>query len=307
MKDLNFKITFWKLQLTGWFLFLLLMIEERFRYDDDFLIMTFIGFLITGVGFLCSLLLRWVYGKIAIDRWSFPSVILLMIITSLVCGYFWADVTAYYIVKYDLLKEEVTPDWYRQSAWERNLIVIIFLWNSMYFGIKYWQKSLEENTKRLQAEFDAEKSLIEQERIQKELNYKNKELMTKTLYLAKHNELLFTVSNLIEKSEEMDGGKSREILSKINESLHIEDQWKEFDLWFNEVHQEFYDTLREKFSELSLRDLKICAFLKLKLSTKEIADLTNLTIGTIEQYRTKLRKKLGMSEGENIQLFLDSL
>ena len=263
MDKLNFRLTFWKLQLTGWFLFFLLMIEERIRYEDDILGLAFIGFLITLLGFLISIILRWIYQRIHTDKMGFPSIILLAVTTSLIFGYLWADITAFYIIKYDILKPGNTPEWYRASAWERNLIVIIFLWNSMYFGIKYWQKSIEEAELRLHAEFEVEKSQIMQMQIQKELDYKNKELMSKTMYLAKHNDLLITLSTLIEDSTEIESGLSRELITKINDSMRIEDQWQEFDLWFKEVHEDFYTTLRNKFP-----DLWLCNLFSVKLGNR---------------------------------------
>jgi len=308
MNEFEFKLSFWKLQVLGWSIFFLLCVEERVHYESSIFLIALSALLLVLPGFLFSLILRWSYHKLKVNRWSFVRVVVLIIVSSFLLGFAWSIPASYLYGGAYFGVERVTPPfWYRYIALQRNLIAVMMLWNCMYFGIKYWRRSIRQTEKRLRAEFDAKKSRSTQDRIQKELEHKNRELMTKTMYLAKHNEFLITISDLIQGPGEIDSGTSREILSKINDSLSIEDQWKEFDLWFNEVHQDFCDSLRDHFPELSPREMKICAFLKLKLSSKEIADLTHLTVGTIEQYRTRLRKKLELREGENIQLFLDSL
>ena len=93
----------------------------------------------------------------------------------------------------------------------------------------------------------------------------------------------------------------------IQEQLHSENEWEEFQKWFSEVHNDFYKTLIFKFPNLSQREQKICALLKLKLSTKDIARLTNLSPGSIEQYRIKIRKKLNIDRSVNLTEFIDSL
>jgi DNA-binding NarL/FixJ family response regulator len=96
-------------------------------------------------------------------------------------------------------------------------------------------------------------------------------------------------------------------MSKLNEQINSGREWDEFELWFQEVHKDFYRKLNDNFPDLTSREMKICAFLKLNLNTKEIASLTNLTVKTVEVYRSKIRKKLNLPPGSNLLKFITDL
>ena len=80
--------------------------------------------------------------------------------------------------------------------------------------------------------------------------------------------------------------------------------WEEFRLYFQEVHQSFEKNLTTAFPDLSPNDKKICALLKLGLSTKDIASITFRELRSVESARNRLRKKLGVSSEVNITNFL---
>ena len=87
-----------------------------------------------------------------------------------------------------------------------------------------------------------------------------------------------------------------------------EETLKEFSLRFKEVHKEFYDSLLKKYPELTPSELKLCAFLKLNLSTKEISELTGQRLNTIENARYRLRIKFGITNSEvNLVTFLSQI
>lgn len=80
-----------------------------------------------------------------------------------------------------------------------------------------------------------------------------------------------------------------------------------FFLKFNELHPEFSRKLRQKSSKLSLHDLEFCAYMKMNLSTKEIALFTRVTVRSAETRKYRIRKKLGLSSSENINLMMMEL
>jgi DNA-binding NarL/FixJ family response regulator len=92
---------------------------------------------------------------------------------------------------------------------------------------------------------------------------------------------------------------------KQNSALN---NWEEFEYRFSNVHESFYEKLNKFHPDLSTLDKRICALLKLNLSTKEIANLTKTSIKSVENTRTRLRKKLGLTHTDkNLSSYLSEL
>ncbi len=85
------------------------------------------------------------------------------------------------------------------------------------------------------------------------------------------------------------------------------DTWKEFELRFQEVHSDFYTKLNDSFPNLTNNEKKLCAFLRLNMTTKEISAITYQSITSITVARSRLRKKIGIDKDENLVSFLESL
>ena len=83
--------------------------------------------------------------------------------------------------------------------------------------------------------------------------------------------------------------------------------WKEFELRFGQVHKSFYQNLSAKFPDLSPNEKKICAFLRLNMTTKDIALITYKNVNTINQARKRLRKKMDISTDVNLITLLSEL
>jgi len=151
----------------------------------------------------------------------------------------------------------------------------------------------------------ANNTLLAKQKLEIELDSKNKEFTTNVLYLMKKNEFLSDISEeLIEIESEAVKDETKYAIQKIANKLQKnkdKDVWAEFELRFNQVHNNYYEKLKSNFSELTPNDLRLCAFLKLNMSTKEIAEITGQQIGTIEMTRTRIRKKLGIT-GTDINL-----
>lgn len=167
------------------------------------------------------------------------------------------------------------------------------------------QKSKTRQGELLNENIEKEKHLLHQE-----LEYKNKKLMSNLMFLLQKNEL---ISNLAEKLRELKKLKkpqSDKLISEVILSLkqHLNhESWEEFDVYFQEVHFEFYNKLTSRY-QLTPNELKLAAFTKLNLSSKEISSLTGQSTRTIDVGRYRLRKKLGISNSEvNLTTFLNSI
>jgi len=141
---------------------------------------------------------------------------------------------------------------------------------------------------------------LEKEKIELELNSRNKEFTTYVMYQMKKNEMLSEISEkLVHLEENTVKEETRDALQKIANELQKckdKDIWKEFELRFNQVHSDFYQKISHKFPTLTSNDLRLCAFLKLNMSSKEISEITGQRIGTLEMARSRLRKKFGISK-----------
>ena len=97
------------------------------------------------------------------------------------------------------------------------------------------------------------------------------------------------------------------VLSQIRH-LEKDKSWKEFETHFSQVHSDFYQKLHEKFPDITLNERKLCAFLRLNMTTKDIASITHQSVHSINVARTRLRRKMNLANSEeNLVSFLMSL
>lgn len=163
-----------------------------------------------------------------------------------------------------------------------------------------------------QLRLKARKLELEKESHEQQIEFKNKEMVLNVMSLMKKNEMLADLSEkLVLIEQETTAGDSKETIRKVAREIQKsqeEEIWKEFSLRFKEVHGQFYDKLLKEFPALTPNELKLCAFLRLNLSSKDIAELTGQRINTLETARYRLRQKLGIVNSDtNLVTFLSSL
>jgi DNA-binding CsgD family transcriptional regulator len=168
---------------------------------------------------------------------------------------------------------------------------------------------LEEKKALLDAEL-LNRQLTE-ERLQKELDYKNKELTTYALNLIQKNEILENIKGAVEDIRNSDESEIRpkltSLVNTVNYSFHLDKDWENFRVHFEQVHQSFFDKLVSLFPDLSPNDLKLCALIKLNLDTKETASILDISPESAKVARHRLRKKLNLSQDQNLAAFLSGI
>jgi len=158
----------------------------------------------------------------------------------------------------------------------------------------------------------AKNALLMQQKLEFELDTKNKELTANVMSLMKKNEILSTISDkliIIEKQAVKEDTKKtiKKIAVELQKTTEKE-ILTEFELRFKQVHSDFYNKLLEQFPNLSPNEQRLCAFLRLNMSSKEISDLTGQRISSLETARYRLRKKLGITNSNtNLITFLSNL
>lgn len=152
---------------------------------------------------------------------------------------------------------------------------------------------------------------LEKQNLEKDIELKNKELTTQVLHLVQKNELIDMISEKLLEIKKNMGVESQAAVQKVVTDLQSNLQpelLNEFKLRFQHVHNDFINTLNEKFPNLSPSELRLCAFLKLNLTTKEISAITNISPKSIEIARTRLRKKLNLTGTDtNLVIFLSQI
>ena len=149
-------------------------------------------------------------------------------------------------------------------------------------------------------------------KLEDEVEFKSKELTINVMSLITKNELLTEISNKLIKIQgsavkEETKAAILQVARDIKRSTETE-VWEEFELRFKQVHGDFYDKLNEQFPGLTPNEQKLCAFLRLNMSSKEISEMTGQRVNTLEMARHRLRKKLGISNTQtNLVTFLSQI
>jgi DNA-binding NarL/FixJ family response regulator len=139
---------------------------------------------------------------------------------------------------------------------------------------------------------------------------KDAELAENSLYLVKNNQFNLDVDKKLREVLDLIGNgnpEANKVLKEVVNSMnfHIqEDSWFRFNVSFDRVHPDFNKNLTDQFPELTGTDLKLCAFVRLGMSNKDIAALLNQNPDSIKVSRSRLRKKLGMEQSQNLETYL---
>jgi DNA-binding CsgD family transcriptional regulator len=223
----------------------------------------------------------------------------------------------------------VLPAWYetRLAFVVYGIFVLMLVAGLVFFIDKRSKKKTMNMEKRKEFELEKQKKQYEEEMIVKKheikelknqqlqynLRHKSQELANSTMNLIRKNEILLEIMKEISgvHNDVKSRLDTRLILSRlskmerdIKQNIESDDNWKRFEENFDLAYENFLKRLGETYPELTVSDKKLCAYLKMDLSTKDIAPLLNMSIRSIETNRYRLRKKLGMERNDNLSLFL---
>jgi DNA-binding CsgD family transcriptional regulator len=217
------------------------------------------------------------------------------------------------LIKNITLQKLTSDRWWIITSSVSILLIILVLYLFNYSKNKEKERKNEELLLQQQnALHEKEKELQKQKEL--ELTYtidkKNRELTTYTLYMVKNHEFIANLMNelkqlLLELNTKDRQSKDhiRQLLNKLSHQSSS-DNWEEFSYYFEKVHPSFYRNLEKYFPDLTAKEKRLCAFLELGLSSKEISAITFKEVRSVESARNRLRKKLGINQEDNIKEFL---
>ncbi|MCH4155178.1 MAG: hypothetical protein LKF31_02625 [Muribaculaceae bacterium] len=222
----------------------------------------------------------------------------------------------------------ILPPWY-ESLWAIifyvALVISAFFYSKRYIKEHYKQvairikqekeKQLKEQEERFQIENDMkEKEIVAAKNQQLELNLKHKsqELANSTMNLIRKNEALLGINESINDISSEDCNavarrKLKQIQRDIQDNIKHDDDWKVFEANFDIVYDDYLKKLSLRFPNINANEKRLCAYLKMDLSSKDIAPLLNTSIRSIETARYRLRHKLGLGRDDNLAEFLQNL
>jgi DNA-binding CsgD family transcriptional regulator len=212
----------------------------------------------------------------------------------------------------------VRPPWYMSTTATAFYIlsVIIFGFALRIVFLNRIKKqseklTLEEKLKRQQERLAAEQKYIKlkNEKLQSELSHQNIQLANRAMAIIQKNELMLKIkTELLELKnkfgKEIPDNHLKNLLSQIDRHIRSEDEWNEFELHFDQANQNFFKRLKTAYPDLTSHDLRLCAYLKMNMSSKEIAPLLNISLRGVEIKRYRLRKRLNLDTEENLIDFL---
>ena len=176
--------------------------------------------------------------------------------------------------------------------------IAAFLINRAYknYYQRQSEKLIEENNRLLEIkELEKEQELmkIKNEQLQQDFESKNRELAASTMNLIKKNELLSLIKEDLKKTGTGGADKNiKSVITTINKNINEDDTWDMFKEAFNNADKDFLKKVKSVHPSLTPNDLRLCAYLRLNLSSKEIAPLLNISVRSVEIKRYRLRKKM---------------
>lgn len=219
----------------------------------------------------------------------------------------------------------VEPPFHR-SLLAKSLYLILGL-GALLLGFRYQRRRYKrkaeklEETKRLELA-EKQKKLIEieqqkeqevlqlkEEKMQSELQSVNNLLAASTMNLVVKNEFIEAIKEELktvkQKGKNVETKQALErIVKEIDTTLRLQEDWEQFEYHFDKVHRDFLTRLRADYPDLSPNEQKLCAFLRLNLNTKDIANLLHISLRGVEVARYRLRKKLELDKGQNLSKFI---
>ncbi len=222
----------------------------------------------------------------------------------------------------------VLPPWYRSIPAKIVFVILFLIIVALiyYFVSKRIELSRQKEKSKQQERFrikeeqlknaalvsEKEMIRIRNEKLRNDMVYKEKELANSTVHIIQKNDLLSDIKEQLKKIVKIQEKtelekKVRLLIKKIDRDIDTENNWEVFETHFEQVHEAFFQSLKEKHPDLTSREQKLCAYIKMGMASKDIASLMNITTRAVENNRSKLRHKLGLTQGDNLLEYIENV
>ena len=186
------------------------------------------------------------------------------------------------------------------------LLIVAYRINKAYknYYKEKEQNLIDENNLLLEIkELESEQQLMKlrNEQLSQDVDSKSRELAVSTMSLINKNELLTVIKEDLKKTNDDGGSRNiKSVILAINKNISEEDTWRVFKEAFDTADKDFLKKVKLAHPLLTPNDLRLCAYLRLNLSSKEIAPLLNISVRSIEIKRYRLRKKMELTHEQGL-------
>jgi DNA-binding CsgD family transcriptional regulator len=207
-----------------------------------------------------------------------------------------------------LYKDELRQE---KEKIQKVVLYVIILGVSLLLSlIILWLFISKNKVAQKNAEILLKNEQLEKEKVRLELENNERDVATKSMFLLEKDNLINGISVKLRESLPKLSGEAEivinRILTELNYSVNNK-SWNEFEIRFNKVHPNFMRNLERKFPKLSNNERKLCSFLLLNMSSKEISQITGQSVHSINIARSRLRSKLNLvNSGEELSHFLNT-
>lgn len=219
----------------------------------------------------------------------------------------------------------IAPPWYATSLAFGFYALLVggLLFSLIFIPKKQFEKekaALQEEQAQVLLQKEREKQVakeahqqrvseLEKEKLELQIQAKNQELASSTLHLVQKGEILQKIKTDIQRISKLSTEPSivkelKKVIRKVSVDENLDKDWEQFTQHFDQVHGQFLQRLRVQHPNLTPKDYRLCAYLRMNLSSKEIAPLINISVRSVEVARYRLRKKLGLGGDVNLVEFL---
>ena len=208
----------------------------------------------------------------------------------------------------------IRKPWYQTPlaiSWYIILLISFGLMIRFYISRRKW-RAIGINLEKEQEKMMMEKTMQEQEivkltneKLQAEVQHKTSQLASSTMSIMRKNELLNTIrGELLKQKQEMGDRLPRKYIQRITSiidgGMDDEQDQEDFEKLYDQAHGNFFKRLKDDFPQLTPSDLRLCAYLRMNLSSKEIAPLLNISVRGVEERRYRLRKRMQLPPETNL-------
>ena len=204
-------------------------------------------------------------------------------------------------------KFEIQRPWYLSFT-----MIAIYVFLALFFSFilhniykQYYKKQREKILQKTFNELELKELENKQqlmrfnnEKLRQDIDNKNRELGMSTMSLIKKNEFLNSIKKELQSAE--DNTSIKQVIKIIDRNLNNTDDWNVFEEAFNNADKDFLKKVKSIHPALTSNDLRLCAYLRLNLSSKEIAPLLNISARSVEVKRYRLRKKMDLAHESNL-------
>ncbi len=223
---------------------------------------------------------------------------------------------------------KIMPPWHRSNYARMVYVLLIIVITFLVFSIfnRRLEVSRTKEKLRQRAHYKekeevltkealrAEKEMIRMrnEKLRNEMVFKEKELANSTMNIIRKNEFLGLLKGQLKKLKSVNDkaeleAKLQSMIKRIDKDIDSESYWEVFEMHLEQVHESFLNRLKDIHPDLTPRELKLVAYIRMGMSSKEIATLMNISSRAVENNRYKLRQKLNIEQGENLGRYITNL